>query len=104
MWKNRTVWAIFTRWKLARLARHPNPAARAVAQALTDVIEDRFSPDERQVIEHIEALRATLSASEERLSFYYEGGSVKEKTVGEICRGAAQPRRWALLRTSKPSA
>lgn len=82
---------------IAQLAHHPSPMARAVAQALNAVLTRTVSPEEQRAITQIESLRKALNRSSDHVLVYYEGGSARECTVGEICQRTGQPRRWALL-------
>ena len=86
------------------------PAATAIAAALTDACADRLSPEEREWVDRIEAVRATLQACEREIAKTDHGAGAKRlrrsqeeayrgvvtTTVSRACR-ASTSRMWALF-------
>ncbi len=100
------------RKKLEVLARDDDPTVRLLAQVVTESIEQDLNPEEKQLLDKIEALRTRLNASTTQIvRTDYGAGSkeehLKEKgiapgrdvatTVGAVCTGASKPRLWSLV-------
>lgn len=93
----RWVRTVIARRKIRHLLGHPNPQVRRLADGLDGALLGRCSPEEQEVIDRIERLRASVNASTDRVRFYYEGGRIDERAVGDIGRRTGQPRAWALV-------
>jgi predicted O-methyltransferase YrrM len=95
--------------ELTRLAHLEHPAARPLADALTAALAGRLTPEERRVVDGVEALRARLEHVDDLLTLVDFGsgsagtdrsdtsGRTIERSVSEICRTTSKPPRWALL-------
>ncbi|MDQ3866936.1 MAG: class I SAM-dependent methyltransferase [Actinomycetota bacterium] len=89
-----------------------HPLAVPIAEALSAVVERRFSPEERALVARIEALRTRLEAVEEPITVVDHGvgrpdaevdaetayaGRLVEWRLGELCRTRSMPAPWPLL-------
>ncbi len=97
---------------VGRLAESGNEAARRIAEAITEVVDNRLDGAEKAYIERIEARRAALEASSEVISYMDYGastresretaedmyrGSPRERTVGNLCERTSKRYRSALF-------
>ncbi len=91
--------------RLARLERHPHPAVRALAEALSAALAGRLAPDERAAVEAIEARRDALrrdTRTIETLDFG-AGDGHDARTPDEMARGVVETCPVATVaRGSKP--
>lgn len=100
--------------RLRRLERVPHPQARLLATAILSAARGSTTPEEREWIDRIEAIRIKLARSEEpiRSSLAEWTGAddhqayVVVNSVAEICQ-KSRPRLWAqflfrLIRESRP--
>jgi len=85
-----------TRSELARMERSANPAVRSIARAIEATLDGRLTPEEAERIHGIEALRTELLASTDPVDSA-AGRGEDAATVGEVCRKASKPHRWAFL-------
>jgi predicted O-methyltransferase YrrM len=101
-----------TRSQRKALLEHEHPVARSIGAAVEAVFGGDLTPDERAWVDRIERLRSELHASNEQVTVTGFGagtptsnltaeemqrGTTSIGTVGEICRNASKPPRWALL-------
>jgi predicted O-methyltransferase YrrM len=108
----RTGRTLQARGELQRLEREGGPTGRAVAAALRAALAGRATPDEREAVGAIEAVRSHLEASDVELTFPDFGrgstvldadahgggsGSTTTRSVGQICKATSKPPRWAFL-------
>lgn len=97
---------------LESLRAHPHPSVQRVAAACLRAMASRFSPEEQEPIDRIEALRARASLSQVRILVDDFGavspkanlthdqmyrGRVVERTVAETCHASKGPVWTALL-------
>lgn len=103
---------LLSRRELAALEREPDSASKGVARAIAAALADQADVEERRWVDRIEELRRRLSSSTEELTLVDFGAVSPEedrsegemargvevtRTVGEICRSASKPPRWAFL-------
>lgn len=94
------------------LRQDKSPLVINLGTALGDVIEGRFSPEEKAWIDKIENLRTQLNASKETVNVIdYGAGSASDKrseeemykgvpvskNLGNICRNTSKPAMWAQI-------
>lgn len=107
---------------LDALRRHPNPLAAAIGQSIYATLNYTVTEEEEGWIDRIEAHRAELSKSEERVVCMDYGagkresrrtaqemaaGVAVENTVGHFCRVSSKGARWCgllfrLIRAVRP--
>ncbi|MFQ5853998.1 MAG: class I SAM-dependent methyltransferase, partial [Candidatus Binatia bacterium] len=103
---------IKNRREISRLNGDGDKAIRSVARAISAALSESSSIEERLVIERIESLRSGLEASTTEIAIMDYGagspdlnltpeemfrGRVVARTIGDVCRRASIPRRWAFL-------
>jgi len=110
---NRTLYKnLKTRKEISRLYGEGHAASKLLADALSSVLENSTSREEKQWIDRIESLREALNASSSEISIVDYGagssglnlsreemyqGRVVTRTIGEVCRTASKPQKWAFL-------
>jgi predicted O-methyltransferase YrrM len=93
---------------ISALCAHSDPQIRAVGAAFQDQRNAAPSAEERNWFEHIESLRAELSASEERVEVPDFGAGSPEdgprsgvqittEIIGEACRNYSKSQEWSAL-------
>ena len=102
----------WNRQEIRKLAKDRHPAAREVSQAVLAVLADDFAPEERAAFVRVEALRTSLSDSQEQITLVDYGagtetetrspeemshGRTATTTIGAICRTNSKPPPWARL-------
>lgn len=103
---------LISRRELAALEREPDPVSKGLARAISATLADDADAEERRWVDQIEELRRRLTSSNEELTLVDFGAVSPEedlsevemargvevtRTVGEICRSASKPPRWAFL-------
>jgi predicted O-methyltransferase YrrM len=103
---------LLTRRELAALGEERDRVSTAVARAISATLNEDASTEERRWAERIEELREALATSTDELTLIdfgavspelnpsqaeMEQGVDVQRTVGEICRSASKPPRWAFL-------
>lgn len=98
--------------EIYRLSREEHPKAKPIAKALSEMLADRKSAEEKNWIAKIESLRTALNESTTEIPVYIQkiestGTSIATQTItkkliatetlGEVCRRNSKPYRWALL-------
>jgi predicted O-methyltransferase YrrM len=73
-----------------------NPTLLSVTECLQQVIEDDFSPEDRESFRRAESYRKGLLDSTEVVDYSVFGLNQKS-TVGKVCRQATSPAVWARL-------
>lgn len=97
---------------LKSLAKDDNVFVKHIALALSEVVSESYSSDEKSMIDKIEKIREELSSSQEKINVtsygagsrtlqksaeqMYKGANI-ENTVGNICTSTSKPPAWAKI-------
>lgn len=88
---------IKTRAELARMERAASPSVRSIARAIEATLDGRLTAEEAERVHEIEALRTELCASTDPVDSTATGSGEDAATIGQLCRTASKPHRWAFL-------
>lgn len=107
-----TVGKFIANKEISRLHSEEDVVLKSLANVLDAVVENRYSGEEKDWIERIETLRDKLNTSLTEISITDYGagsaglnltademyqGRVVVRSIGEVCRSASKPHKWAFL-------